>query len=101
MLNIVKGHSLQLWPHPSLFPLFLVCLRSYVSFSKSGLCHTQTFLGLCLGYGQYVTFVPPDKPADIQQLALYLLQKHHVTVHQVVSFLGKANFCASGHSQLW
>ena len=36
--------------------------------------------------------LPPDKLADIQQLALSLLQSQHVTVHRVMSFLGKANF---------
>ena len=45
--------------------------------------------------------LPPDKVADIQQLALSLLQTQHVTVHMVMSFLGKANFCTNGHSQLW
>ena len=44
--------------------------------------------------------VPPDKLADIQQLALSLLWTPHVTVHKVMSFLGKANFCTNGHSQL-
>ena len=44
--------------------------------------------------------LPPDKLADIQQLALSLLQTTHVTVHKVMSFLGKANFCTNGHSQL-
>ena len=43
----------------------------------------------------------PDKLADIQQLALTLLQTQPVTVHWVMSLLGKANFCAKGHSQLW
>ena len=45
--------------------------------------------------------LPPDNLADIQQLALSLLQTPHVTVHKVMSFLGKANFCTNGHSQLW
>ena len=44
--------------------------------------------------------LPPDKLADIQQLALSLLRTPHVTVHRVMSFLGKANFCTNGHSQL-
>ena len=44
--------------------------------------------------------LPPDKLADIQHLALSLLQTPHVTVHRVMSFLGKANFCTNGHSQL-
>ena len=45
-------------------------------------------------------FLPPDKLADIQQLSLSLLQTTHVTVHKVMSFLGKASFCTNGHSQL-
>ena len=44
--------------------------------------------------------LPPDKLADIQQLALSLLHIPHVTVRKVMSFLGKANFCINGHSQL-
>ena len=44
--------------------------------------------------------LPPDKLADIQQLALSLLRTPHVTVCKVRSFLGKANFCTNGHSQL-
>ena len=44
--------------------------------------------------------LPPDKLADIQQLALSLLWTTHVTVCKVMSFLGKANFCTNGHSQL-
>ena len=44
--------------------------------------------------------LPPDKLADIQQLALSLFQTTHVTVHKVMSFLGKANFWTNVHSQL-
>ena len=44
--------------------------------------------------------LPPDKLADIQQLALSLLCTPHVTVCKVMSFLGKANFCTNGHSRL-
>ena len=44
--------------------------------------------------------LPPDKLADIQQLALSLLWTPHVTVCRVMSFLGKANLCTNGHSQL-
>ena len=44
--------------------------------------------------------LPPDKLADIEQLALSLLRTPHVTVHKTMSFLGKANFCTNGHSQL-
>ena len=43
--------------------------------------------------------LPPDKLADIHQLALSLWTQH-VTVHRVMSFLGKANFYTNGHSQL-
>ena len=43
--------------------------------------------------------LPSDKLADIQQLALSLLQTTHVTICKVMSFLGKANFCTHGHSQ--
>ena len=45
--------------------------------------------------------LPPDKLADIQQLALSLLQTPHVTVCKDMSFLGKAHICTNGHSQLW
>ena len=45
--------------------------------------------------------LPPDKLADIQQLALSLLKTPNVTVCRVMSFLGKAYFCNNGHSQLW
>ena len=45
-------------------------------------------------------YLPPHKLDDIQLLAFSLLQSQPVTVHQVMSFLGKANFCANGHSQL-
>ena len=44
--------------------------------------------------------LPPEKVADIQQLALSLLQTQPVTVHLIMSFLGKVNICANGHSQL-
>ena len=44
--------------------------------------------------------LPPDKLDDIWQLAPSLLQSQYVTVHKVMSFLGKANLCTNGHSQL-
>ena len=44
--------------------------------------------------------LPLDKLAEIQQLALALLQTPHVTVCKVMSFLGKAYFCTNGYSQL-
>ena len=58
------------------------------------------FLGLCWDTVHMSVSLPPDKLADIQQLALSLLCTPHVTVHKVMSFLGKANFCTNGHSQL-
>ena len=81
----------------------LVYLGLHINFSKSDLCLTQTFcfLGLCWDTVHMSVSLPPDKLADIQQLALSLLQTPYVTVCRVMSFLGKANFCTKGHSQLW
>ena len=45
--------------------------------------------------------LPPDKLADIYQLAVSLLHTQCVTVHWFMSFLGKANNCAIGNFQLW
>ena len=53
-------------------------------------------LGYCLSVS-----LPTEKLAAIQQLALSLLLTQPATVNQVMSFLGKANFCANVHSQLW
>ena len=58
------------------------------------------FWGLCWDTISMSVSLPPDKLADIQQLALSLLQTYLVTVYQVMSFLGKATFCANCHSQL-
>ena len=86
--------------------LFLCCLLVHlglhINFSKSDLHLSQsfTFLGLCWDTVCMLVSVPPDKLADIQQLALSLLRTPHVTVCKVMSFLGKANFCTNGHSQL-
>ena len=79
----------------------LVCLGLHINFSKSDLHFSQsfTFLGLCWDTVPMSVSLPPDKLADIQQLALSLLWTPHVTVHNVMSFLGKANFCTNGHSQ--
>ena len=80
----------------------LVCPGLHINFSKSGLCLSQsfTFLVLCWDTVCMSVSLPPDKLVDIQQLALSLLWTPHITVHKVMSFLGKANFCTSGHSQL-
>ena len=74
----------------------------HIDFSKSDLCLSQTFtfLGLCWDTVHMSVSLPSDKLADIQHLALSLLQTTHVTVPKVMSFLGKANFCTKGHSQL-
>ena len=52
-----------------------------------------------LEYCQYASIFSPDRLPDIQQLALAFLQTQPVTVCQVMSFLGKAIFCANDHSQ--
>ena len=59
---------------------------------------TFCFWGLCW---DTVHMSVSDKLVDIQQLGFSLLQTQAVTVYQVMSVLGKANFCANGHSQLW
>ena len=80
----------------------LVRLGLHINFSKLDLCLSQsfTFLGLCWDTVCMSVSLPLDKLAEIQQLALALLWTPHVTVHKVMSFLGKANFCTNGHSQL-
>ena len=80
----------------------LVCLGLHINFSKSDphLSQTFTFLGLCWDTVCMSVSLPPDKLADIQQLALSLLLTPHVTVCKVMSFLGMANICTNGHSQL-
>ena len=42
--------------------------------------------------------LPSDKLPGIKQLALALLQRHPIMVHQVLSFVGKTTFCASEHA---
>ena len=80
----------------------LVQLKLHINFSNSNLCLTQTFcfLQLCWDTACMSVSLPPDKLADIQQLAHSLLQNQHVTVHRVMYFSGKANPCTNGHSQL-
>ena len=78
----------------------LACFGLHINFSKSDLHLSQTFcfLGLCWDTVCMSVSLPPDKLADIQQLALSLLWTPHVTVCKVMFFLGKANFCTNGHS---
>ena len=74
---------------------------THITFSKSDLCLTLTcFLGSCWDTVHMSVSLPADKLADIQQLALSLLQTQPVAVCWAMSFLGKANFCANGLSQL-
>ena len=101
---LVLVHSKWAGKRASLFSCsLLVYLGLHINFSKSDLCLTQTFcfLGLCWDTVHMSVSLPPDKLADIQQLALSLLHTQHGTVHRVMSFLVKANFCTNGHSQLW
>ena len=80
----------------------LVRLGLHINFSKSDLGLTQTFcfLGLCWDTVCMSGSLPPDKLADIQYLTLSLLQSQCVTVHKIMPYLGKANFCTNVHSQL-
>ena len=82
--------------------LLLVCLGLHINFSKSDFClnHHFRFLGLCLDMLGMCVFMPSDKLDEIWQLAHSLLQTQPVTVCEVMSFLGKAIFYDSGHSQL-
>ena len=54
----------------------LVRIGLHINFSKSDLCLSQTFtfLALCWDTVPMSVSLPPDKLADIQQLALSLLQ---------------------------
>ena len=81
----------------------LVQLGLHINLSRSDLCFTNTFcfLGLCWYTVHMSVSLPPGKLPDIQQPALSLLQNQHVTIHRVMSSLGKANFSTNGHSQLW
>ena len=100
---LVLVHSKQAGKRAcSLLCSLLVRLGLHINFSKSDLHLTQTFcfLGLCWDTVCMLVSLPPDKLADTQQLSLFLLQNQYVTVHRVMSFLGKANFCTSGHSKL-
>ena len=101
---LVLVHSKQAGKRACSFlcPLF-VCLGLHINFSKPDLWLTQTFCFLGLHWDTVCMSVSllPDKLADIQQVGLSLLHNKHLIVHMVMSFLGKANFCTNGHSQLW
>ena len=83
----------------------LFCVLSFlgldINLSKSELSLTQQVCFLRLFGIQWMCLsLPSHKPLQIQQLSHWLLQIQPVTVCQVVSFLGKTNFCASGDAQL-
>ena len=80
----------------------LVWIRLHINFSKAVLGLTQCFSlsGLCWDTGDMSISLPSDKLLEIQHLVHSLLQKQPVTVHWIISFLGKTNFCANGHAQL-
>ena len=61
------------------------CILIFSSLTFASL-KTFSFLGLCWDTAHMSVSLPPDKLADIQQLALSLLQTQPVTVHQVMSF---------------
>ena len=100
---LVLVHSKQAGKRACLFLCsLLVRLGLHINFSKLdlGLSQSFTFLGLCWDTVCMSVSLPPDKLAEIQQLALSLLWTPHLTVHKVMCFLGKANFSTNGHSQL-
>ena len=100
---LVLVHSKQVGSRACLFLCsLLVHLGLHINFSKSDPCLTHAFCFLGLRWDTVHTGVslPPDGLADIQQLVVSLLWAQHVIVCRVMSFLGKANFCTSGHSQL-
>ena len=78
------------------------CVHCYLGLDYILIFPSLTFasLRLLVSWGYVGISLHPDKLADIWQLALSLLQSQYVTVHQVMSFLAKANFCTKGHSRL-
>ena len=93
--RLVRGHALFCVPCWSV--LVSISIFPILTFASPRLLVSQGYVGI-LSYMS--VSLPPDKLADIQQLALSLLQTAHVTVCKIMSFLGKANFCTNGHSQL-
>ena len=80
----------------------LVCLGLHINFPSLTLTSLRHFVfgGLCWDTVHMSVYLPPNKLADIQQLALSMLKTQPVTIHQIVAFFAKASFCANGHSQL-
>ena len=81
-------------------PCWSILVYTSIFPSRTFASQSLTFLGLCWDTVHMSVSLPPDKLADIQQLALSFLCTPNITVCQVTSFLGKANFCTNGHSQL-
>ena len=54
-----------------------------------------------LGYCLSVSIFTSWKVNWHSAASSFLAQSQYMTVHRVMSFLHKANFCTSGHSQLW
>ena len=69
------------------FALYYILLLQVWPFPDSNFF----FFELCWDNGHISLYLPPDKFADIQQLALSILQIQPVTVHQVMSF-GQGQF---------
>ena len=57
--------------------------------------------GVCWDTVNMPLSLPPDKLADVHQLAFSLLPTQPVAVHHGMFLLGKANICANAHSQLF
>ena len=77
----------------------LIHLGFHINFSKFDLLLTLIF-SLVGNTVDISVSLHSAKLHEIQQLAHALLWNQHVTIYQVMSFLGKTSFCASGHAQL-
>ena len=78
---------------------YLLILNYILTFQSENFTsyNIAAFLGLLLDTVGMSVSLPSGKLLEIQQLALSLLQKKTVSVHQVM-VLGKNNFCANGHA---
>ena len=80
------------------FCSLLVCLE--LKFPSLNPVSNRNFLiGLCWHTLDMSISLPSDKLTETNQLAHTLLQRQPITVHQVMSFLGKSTLCANGHAQ--
>ena len=77
----------------------LVHLKLQINFSKSELSFNHHFFEFVLGY---IVCVSLPSGTYMRYGSWYILCcRHSMTVHWVMSFLGKANFCVCGYSSLW